>query len=264
MTALPGIPCAAPDVSTLPPPLSIKSVEADPVYDPVFVPQKRGFLGADGAASVALGNGRVLWVFGDTVLGKIRDGKREGPMVRNSIAILDQSAGAPGKVAYHWDFADRIPGDFFRPPSEESREWYWPGCGVMVDGTAYLFLTRLTNTDGSMGMGFETVDCTLFRIANPADPPERWQMTKADLGYGNQHFNINAAAYVESGFVYLLGYSDGPMNLPLQRAAILCRLPVAALKADKPGEAIEFWSEGGKWLPKPDNATTLFRNLPSL
>jgi len=61
--------------------------------DELFKPRQRGFLGADGAASVSLPGDRTLWVFGDTIVGTLRNGKKEGPMVRNSIAIVDSKQG---------------------------------------------------------------------------------------------------------------------------------------------------------------------------
>jgi hypothetical protein len=94
--------------------LPVSVAVPDPVYDPMFYPQRRGFLGADGAASVSLGSKRILWIFGDTILGNMMDGKRRGTMVRNSIAIQDLSRGEPGEVTYYWDLSDRIPGDFIQ------------------------------------------------------------------------------------------------------------------------------------------------------
>src|SRR3954468_15515563 len=76
-------------------PSQTADVQIDERYDHLFVPQKHGFLGADGAASVPLDHSKVLWIFGDTVIGSIRGGKREGPMIHNSIALQDLSAGAP-------------------------------------------------------------------------------------------------------------------------------------------------------------------------
>src|SRR5262245_52956792 len=57
---------------------------------------KEGWIGGDGVYSVVLGPKRVLWLFGDTILGTVKDGKRTGAtMVNNTIAI---QAG-PGKDA---------------------------------------------------------------------------------------------------------------------------------------------------------------------
>jgi hypothetical protein len=245
--------------SPKPPPLPVSDVIVDPVYDQVFLPQKRGFLGADGAASVLLGPKRVLWIFGDTILGTMRDGKREGTMIRNSIAIQELGDDGPGVVTYYWDLSDRIPGAFFHPDSFHAPHWYWPGTGVTIKGKTYLFLSKVASGEGIGGISFKGIGCTLFTIKNPGKSPEDWEISKVDLGYGDNHFNINTASIVEENHVYLLGYDDGPDDKPLERFGILCRLPIAKLDADKPGESIQFWSKEEQWLSTPQSLAPLFR-----
>ncbi|MEI7633414.1 MAG: DUF4185 domain-containing protein [bacterium] len=249
--------CAAETVQ--PGPLPIISVIADPVYDSLLKPAKLGYLGADGAASIPIGNDRVLWIFGDTIIGSQAKGKRQGPMARNTIAIHEMTTGAAGTVKYFWDSKGRVPGGFFQPESSASLNWYWPGCGVMIDGTAHLFLTKLRSKISFDMSSFQTVGCTLFRVANPLDPPHSWRITRAELGFGNDHFNINTAAMAEGNYLYMIGYHDGPLNLPQQRAGILCRVPVAALKSDDPAKSFEFWSEGDQWLASHKHLKPLFR-----
>ncbi len=241
-----------------PPPLQVADVSPDPAFDSLFVPQQRGFLGADGAASVPLGPDRVLWIFGDTTLGTVKDGKREGPMVRNSIAIHTLAESGPGAVTYHWDFTDRITGDFFHSDSFRETYWYWPGTGLTHRGKTYLFITRVAK-GGPGGFGFKTIGTELFRIPNPQDSPDAWKITHNDLGVGDDHFNINTACLVEGDYVYLLGYDDGPDDKPMDRAGILARMPVSALESDTPGEAVEYWCEGDEWKKSPDTVAHLYR-----
>src|SRR5690606_948903 len=113
-----------------PPPLPIRSAQSDPVFDQMLKPQQRGYLGADGAASVEIAPGRVLWIFGDTTLGTGYSGSRKGPMIRNSIAIQDMTQGLPGTVEYYWNLEDKLVSDFFTPESWADEYWYWPGCGI--------------------------------------------------------------------------------------------------------------------------------------
>jgi hypothetical protein len=250
-------PAAAADAG--PEMLGFSSVEIDPIFDAMLKPRERGYLGADGAASIALSPGRILWVFGDTTLGTSYGGARKGPMVRNSIAIQDHSAGFPGTVEYFWNIEDRLIGDFFRPDSPQDPHWYWPGCGVNHDGTVYLFLTKLTQGEGEAGFAFQSDNCTLVRIRNHEEHPDNWVTEKVDLGFGNQHFNINVASLIEGEHVYLLGYDDGPEKNPMNRAAILGRLPLAALASEAPGSQMEFWSKGGAWRKDTEALEPLFR-----
>jgi len=253
-----GLACAEAPAQGLPP-LRIDSVEVDPDFDEMLKPQLRGYLGADGAASVRLSSDRILWVFGDTILGNSFEGQRRGPMVRNSIGIQDVSGGFPGTVEYYWNLEDRITGDFFRPKSWQDSHWFWPGCGIKHNGTIYLFLTKLVQGEGDDGFAFETIDCTLFRVRNPNASPDDWHMEQVDLGFGNQHFNINVASMVEGDYVYLLGYDDGPEQYAPERMAFLARLHLDALESDAPGDAVEFLSIGDEWRDKPDALKPLFR-----
>ncbi|GAB4318099.1 MAG: hypothetical protein Kow0059_11380 [Candidatus Sumerlaeia bacterium] len=242
-----------------PPPLDVIEAESDPMLDGLLAPRKRGFLGADGAASVPLGGGRVLWIFGDTLLGTQRDGKREGPIVHNTIAIQTTTQDGPGEATFYWDLTDRVPGDFFHPPSFDAPFWYWPGTGLMHEGRVYVFLTRVVRDAGSGGFAFLPGPCVLVRVNNPSAPPDAWRLTWTEMGVGDGHFNINAGALIEGEWVYLLGYDDGPDDKPEDRAAILARMPLAALDAPDPGGALEFWSDGRTWRPRPDALLPLFR-----
>ncbi len=66
----------------------ITQVTPDSEWNAVF-DRADGWTGADAAGSVDLGDGRTVWLFGDTWIGKIRDGKRlpGARMVNNSIAV---------------------------------------------------------------------------------------------------------------------------------------------------------------------------------
>lgn len=242
--------------------ISVKHVQVDDRYDKMFLPQKRGFLGADGAASVPLSDRRILWIFGDTVLGVQKNGKREGPMIRNSIALTDHSTPTP-KVTYWWDLADRLPGDPFRPAAADDPNWIWPGCGIFVGGKAYLFLTNIGRGPGEESFAFSTLGCTLFTIQNPNDAPEKWKVTQTPFIAANDHFNVNSAAFVEGDYVYLVGYDDGVTSRPAARSAILSRLRVSELSSAEPGNSLEFLSDDDSWNKSPRRLKTLFKPGPT-
>jgi hypothetical protein len=53
-------------------------------------------VGGDGASSVDLGDGRILWLFGDSWIDPAGPGVRQGArMVSNSVAIQPDSSGVP-------------------------------------------------------------------------------------------------------------------------------------------------------------------------
>lgn len=92
-----------------------------------------GWTGGDSTYSVALGDGRILWVFSDTFLGPLNeDGTRPAGavMVNNSFVVQDGArlttvdGGTPGHPAA------------IMPPDGPGR-WYWAGDG-MLTGTGLL------------------------------------------------------------------------------------------------------------------------------
>ena len=118
--------------------------------------------GSDGGIPINLGDGRRLWMFGDTFTGPT-DGTHVlpgGGFVRNSVAVESGSC-----------FTYRLGGsavatDYFtRPQVPGTSRWYWPESGVAdpAAGVVYVAMARM-----------ET---------NPqvADPAWAWQSTGADL-----------------------------------------------------------------------------------
>jgi hypothetical protein len=242
--------------------LEIVSATLDPVYDSLFEPRKRGWLGADGAVSIPLTEEKTVWIFGDTILGTMNDqGARKGPMVRNTIAIHDRSGKGPGTVEFYWDLTDKITGDFFYPEDFGADFWYWPGAGAMLEGELFLFLYKITSGEGEPGFDFELADMTLCRVSNPLDPPKQWKKSYEDLGLNGPHRGFSSALLVNEPYVYLLGYDDGPEGSYTERAAVLARVKIDRLKDGKAKSAFEYWTEGKEgpdWSDRCENLVRLF------
>ena len=68
--------CAAP-----PEPPSVAKAEPDAKLNALFRTTE-GWVGGDGAFSVPLSDKRTLWLFSDTWVGSVRDGKRKSVTVR--------------------------------------------------------------------------------------------------------------------------------------------------------------------------------------
>ena len=65
--------------------------EPDAKLNAAFRPTD-GWVGGDGAFSVPLSDKRVLWLFSDTWVGSVRDGKRKAArMVNNSVGVQEGS-----------------------------------------------------------------------------------------------------------------------------------------------------------------------------
>ncbi len=129
--------------------------------------------GADGAKTIDLKDGRILWLFSDTFIDQDGTGKRSNArfMIRNSIAIQEEAhLDAPMKFYYGGNPGE--PADFF---PDEGDEWYWTGHGAVLDSALVVFLFRVHATD--TGLGFEVVGWDIVLINNPGDPPDEWNKT---------------------------------------------------------------------------------------
>jgi hypothetical protein len=75
---------ARPGGPTIP---AVIKAEPAPEWDARFA-GKNGWIGGDGVYSSVLGPRRVLWLFGDTILGSVKDGQRCGAvMVNNTVGV---------------------------------------------------------------------------------------------------------------------------------------------------------------------------------
>lgn len=235
-------------------PVRLLSAARDTRYDSIFAPRNQGWLGADAAYSIPLTDDKILWLFGDTLVGILFDGSRQlTAFINNSIAIQDLSSGVPGEVTYYWNLHNGQARSFF--PGDGLGGYFWPGVGVLLEGELFLFLSKIY--PGTGGFGFMTTDTTLFRISNPLDDPSLWLMEQKDLGIGDNHFGINAALYVEEPYLYFLGFHD-PQDSPFLRRAILARAFIQDILSGDILDSMEYWSVGDEWLDSPDQLATLF------
>ncbi len=154
--------------------------------------QTEGWTGGDGAYSVDLGRGRTLWLFGDTLVGQIEDGKRTRmDMIHNSFAIT---------------WADQK--EFFLhelKPSEKGT-YYWPSDGAMWNDRLWIFEKKVRNQPGGPpGLDFEWMGEDLLEIKNPqADPPD-WKIERHPAG----PLHPGIACLVHEGQLYAYGLKDG-------------------------------------------------------
>ena len=87
-----------------------------PAYNRLFEREK-GWTGADGAYSVALTEDKTLWLFGDTWIGKIMDGRHvDAVLINNSLAIQQGKDPATAILRFYYRQAvDGHPEPFIRP-----------------------------------------------------------------------------------------------------------------------------------------------------
>ena len=131
------------------------------------------WLGGDGAISVDLGHGRVLWLFGDSFIDLSGSGERRtSDLVRNSIAIQTGYDPTNAEIQFYWRMKGTKPAAFF---SLVGDYWFWPASGIMIGKRLLIFLMEI-KTAGNI-LGFEVCGWRAVLIDNPQKKPNHWNLT---------------------------------------------------------------------------------------
>jgi hypothetical protein len=219
-----------------------------------------GWTGGDGAQSIPLGPDRTLWLFGDTWIGCIDNGRRAAStMVNNSAAWQDlRDDRAP--LRFFWGRGeDGKPAALLRPDSPGA--WYWPGDGAVIHGRLYLFCKVLRRKeDAPPGFQFDWVGNDLLRIDDPQAEPDRWRPVRLPMPESPDAPRLGVACVVDGEFLYAYGLLPAKAVKPLQNPVLLARTPTAGLAAGT-GPAWDYWSRGPSgqgWSARAAEAVTLF------
>jgi hypothetical protein len=226
-----------------------------PEWDALFQ-QRDGWIGADGAYSVLVGPNRVLWLFSDTWVGKVRDGKRtDATIVNNSLALQEGFDPATAKVEY-WIRRDAAgkPEAFLKP--DDGRGWFWLHAGALVEGKLYLFLLQIERTAGTGVFSFKQIGEWLGIVDNPNDHPWRWRIRQKKLPFAvfteARHVAFGAATLVEGGelFVYGTQVTPGRRN---ESELVIAKVNVRQVEDFS---AWSFWYQG-TWQRDPTRLDAL-------
>lgn len=238
---------------------------------------QQGWLGADDAYSIPIGDGRSLWVFGDTFIAPSEGAPRSASslFIRNSIGITTCASAGKCAIDYFWGHKDGKPDSFFRAPV--ATDWLWPMDGFVQDGVLYIGMMQM-HADGKGAFGFAITGTLLASVANYTAPPDQWKVNYQDLNKGGDALpgvsivvrqgpkgnpdpgDADGASYAYF-FTLVQGHLAGDQHLTLTRIP-LDKLSNSARPASK---AWEYLRHDGAWvawngadvaLPK-DNAILL-------
>ena len=218
------------------------TASAWPEADALFRRDPR-WLGADGAATVDLGDGRILWLFSDTFIGNKPGATRfDATMVRNSVAIQSHADPTTAEFKAFWNAEGERPASFF---ADDGQEWFWPGDGELVDGKLIVFMMRVERKEG--GLGFKVLDWTARLIDNPLEPPSKWSPRPVETPTNSFGAKIGFGTVIRDGD-YLYAYAPaGPTH-----AIYVVRWPITQVLAGDLTQP-EWWSPAdAAWRPHRD------------
>ena len=197
--------------------------------------------GADGAASINLGAGKILWLFSDTFIDTKGTGKRSNAtMIRNSIAIQNGTDLETADISFYYKGGADNPDDFFKRPG---RKWFWTGHGALIDSVLAIFLFE--EKKSRKGLGFQAVGWQLAIIDNPTADPQDWNITYYK---GPDRYKVLAgsSAILINGpdvLAYAVGYYNNNQDVYLLRYS---KEMILRGELSEPA-----WYVNGKWINNP-------------
>ena len=230
-----------------------------PEFDQLFQ-RTNGWLGADGDYAVALTNGLTLWLFSDTFVGEVRDGRRiNAKMINNSAAWQHGNDPSGAQVEFFYgQTAEGKPASLITPA--DGKGCFWLFDGVMTRGKLFLFLTQVERTDGKSAFGFRLTGTWLGEVSNPLAPPTQWRVAQKKIPFAlagtNESRFFGSAVLATKGFVYVFGTRE---HKGAGKAMILGRAPETSMDDFS---AWQFRTRDG-WSTNVDSAANLCRNMAS-
>lgn len=219
-------------------------------------PPKQSWQGADAAYSITLPDGRVIWIFGDTMYGTERKLAGADPrMVRNSVGIStckDQEFAVDYVIRKS---GNGKPLDFFQ--ARNRNNWYWALDGFYYNKSLYVTLLCIRNKPLSVAdpMGFETCGSDLARVADLDADPQDWTMEYFPVVSDGVKAYPSATTVVHGDFAYIFALYENA-----SRPLLVTRIPLDGL--NDPQKNLQYLAKDGSWKPGfvPADARPVMQN----
>jgi hypothetical protein len=218
---------------------ALMAAEVDSVFNAMFRRNIGGWVAADATFSIYLPDGRTLWLFGDTFIGKEESDGSIAPgavMIRNSAVIQD---GDSLRTLYRG--TPSAPDDFI-PTDNPDSTWYWPEHGIVFNDTLRIFVARYrTNPDGPPGFQFEFDGNDIANFT--------WPDIEFINSFSIPYYSVNEVIYgdrILSDSIYLYIYGRKEENKEYN----IAYPHLARAKADSLTGVWEFYNGSG-WTSDP-------------
>lgn len=252
--------CAAPAPRRETPPVVTPDPALQRLLDPRPATPGPAWLGADVASSVSLADGRIVWVFGDTLLGSVRDAcpppahycdrdvreDEDDGMIASSVAIMRPNpADGFFPIEPFWNRTNGAAAPAL--PNPGGGEFLWPMAVTRAGDVLVVSASRHTRASGLFSLG-----SMLLRVRDADRPPAAWHwemhvVAAAEAASGNRPQLTWMTALVPDGeWIHVVGERAGPRG----SETLLARFPVADVAADVWAPHLEFLAGAGdRWSP---------------
>lgn len=162
------------------------------------------WLGGDGASSIDLENGKILWLFSDSFVCNDSSASRaKSTLIRNSIAIQSGCQLQSDSLNFHWASSRRKPKEFFH---NSKKYWLWPGHGTMIRDKLLIFMMKVNSVPD--GLGFQIFGWCAAIVTNPHHAPSQWKVQYVE---GSNTFGViagSSAVHKDENFLYAFGCAE--------------------------------------------------------
>ncbi len=196
------------------------------------------WLGGDSATSIKVSEDRYVWLFGDTILGKVNRGKRDySVFIHNTVGIARKNeTGQFGRIVKHHQNSESGIEPIFE--SSQDNVFYWPLVGKQLGSDLLIGASKVTTAKTS---GFKILGTTLFLVSNPEARPERWQYSKEFLEKENDV--VWGSAFVKhNGWLYVFGRRGSGLGAK----SVLARISLKEARNENWGQRKVYSS--GNWV----------------
>lgn len=174
----------------------------DTVFARTLIPDRGSVTGGDGTYSIALPDGRSVFLMGDSYIGPVTNGARsmQDHMFRNTYIMYDH-----GRVSAIYG-ANGEKSSAAVPPgvTNEHQKWYWPGHGFVSNNKLYIFQTLMYQGEAGMwGFRYEATDILEYDL-----PEMKLKQTSRVPYQGSKDIHYGMAAFKENDFVYIYAQVD--------------------------------------------------------
>jgi len=226
-----------------------------PAFDAAF-DRASGWVGADGAYSTALGHDRYLWLFGDTFVGQVDGGRRNGArLVANSLALQHGAGPNADDLEFFYRTVPE-PTAVFTP--DDPGRWFWPLHAVRTGAGLFVFLLEVERTDPRSVFGFRVDGVDLARVVDPDASPAEWQVEVRRIPRTDGHRIFGSYVLAVGGDCYVYGTVEDPAA-GAGRQAIVARVACDRLWDF---EEWRFFAKG-EWVTDVDRVSPICAGVPS-
>ena len=183
-----------------------------PAFTQLFETFGGGWTGGDGAYSIPLPDGRILWTFGDSFLGTVNPdfSRPGGPLINNTFVIQDGN-----QLETLYGGTPSNPEAYVRP-WDSSTDFYWPGDGTVIGDRLYMFMLRIRLTGEGGPFGFEHIgtDLAVFSL------PDLQLIHQREIARTTEYL-MGVSIYEEEDWIYVYGtYSSFGKDALVARVSV--------------------------------------------